>query len=184
MGQEASGARVTWKHWLGFAGALLAVAALAFSAGRYTAPLHTEVTEVEKVVWKDREVEKVVTVEVAAKAEQRTVYVDRVIRDGEVHEQVIEHWNTVEASGATTTADKEVTSEGTKEVEKVVTTTLRPDWRVAVLAGGTLQKPLIPIGDTPLVFGAEIDRRILGGVSAGVWFNTSGAAGVAVSLEF
>ena len=65
--------------------------------------------------------------------------------------------------------------------EKIVT--LQPRWRVGVLAGASWNPPLLPIAG-PLVLGLEADVRIYGGLSAGLWANTGGAAGVAVALEF
>lgn len=63
------------------------------------------------------------------------------------------------------------------------TVTLRPQWRVSLLAGASLPKPALQLYG-PLVLGAEVDYRIVGGLSAGVWLNTVGAAGLALTLEF
>lgn len=156
-------------------GVVLALAG-AFSAGRYTAP--EQLHEVEKVVWKDRVVEKVVTRK--AKAEERIVYVDRVVSStGEVREKRTTH--TLADTRELTDLGK--TSESSGSSTSSSTTTLRPDWRVGVLVGASIREPLVPVAG-PLVLGASVERRIVGGLSAGAWVNTVGAAGASVSLEF
>lgn len=160
--------------------ALVGTAAAAFSAGRFTAPVKTDVREVEKVVWKDRIVEKVVTRR--AKAEERVVYVDRVVSpEGEVREKRL----TTTKADTRELVDLGKTSEssGKAEAASSSTITLRPDWRVGVLVGASLREPLAPLAG-PLVLGASLERRIVGGVSAGAWVNTVGAAGASVSLEW
>lgn len=158
--------------------ALVAVAAAAFSVGRFTAP--EQVREVEKVVWKDRVVEKVVTRR--AKAVDRVVYVDRVVSpEGEVRERRV----TTTKTDAREVADLGRTTESSGSAEKSAssTSTLRPDWRVGVLVGASLREPLVPIAG-PLVLGASVERRIVGPVSLGAWATTGGAAGASLSAEF
>lgn len=167
------------RQWAGIV-ALVVIIAVSFSAGRFTAPVKTDVREVEKVVWKDRVVEKVVTKR--AKAEERVVYVDRVVSPtGEVREQR----TTRTLTDAREITDTGKTSESTGSTEKSAssTSTLRPDWRVGVLVGASLREPLVPIAG-PLVLGASVERRIVGGFSAGAWLNTVGAAGASLSVEF
>lgn len=53
----------------------------------------------------------------------------------------------------------------------------RPQWSVAVLPGYDL-------GARQLQLGGAVERRIFGPVMAGVWGNTTGAAGLSVRLEF
>ncbi len=163
-------------------GSLTAVGLLvaAFSAGRFTAPVQVETRDVERVVYQDRIVEKIVTVK--AKAETRVVYRDRVItKDGTVTEHEVEHTDTKEDTkeNTETVAARDVKTETVKESK----TTLRPDWRVSTQVGASLNAPLIPIAG-PLVIGAQVERRIIGGVSAGLWLNTYGAAGASLSVEF
>jgi hypothetical protein len=76
-------------------------------------------------------------------------------------------------------------SDRVQTVEKVVqtTTTLRPDWRVALHVGASLRDPFLKFAG-PLVLGAEVDRRIIGGLSVGLWINTYGAAGLGFAFEF
>lgn len=156
--------------------ALVVLLALAFSAGRYTTP--EKVREVEKIAWKERAEEKGTSKK--AKVVDRVVYVDRVVTaQGEVREKR----TTRTLTDARELAEVSKTTESAGSAEKSTVTTLRPDWRVGVLAGASLREPLVPLAG-PLVIGVEVERRIVGGVSAGVWANTSGAAGALVSVEF
>lgn len=164
---------MTWLvDRLAFVVSLLAVAAVAFAAGRFSAPLQVE--ERERVEYRDRVVERVVQ----AKAQTKTVYVDRVItRDGEVRERIVERRDTK------TDTKTDTARENAGSSDRSATTTARPDWRVGVLVGASAREPLLPIAG-PLVIGVEVDRRIVGGLSVGVWASTSGAAGAALALEF
>ena len=170
----------TARQWAIGITSLLVIIGFAFSAGRYTAPVKTDVREVERVVWKDRVVEKVVTRK--AKAEERIVYVDRVVSPtGEVREKRTTH--TLTDARELVDLGKTTESAGSTEKSASSTSTLRPDWRVGVLAGASLKEPLVPIAG-PLVLGASVERRIVGGLSAGAWVNTVGAAGASVSMEW
>ncbi len=171
---------MTPRQWVAGGIALVVIIAASFSAGRFTAPARVDVREVEEVVWKDRVVEKVVTRK--AKAEERVVYVDRVVSPtGEVREKR----TTRTLTDARELVDSGKTSESAGSTEKSAssTSTLRPDWRVGVLVGASLREPLVPIAG-PLVLGASVERRILGPFSVGAWVNTVGAAGASVSGEF
>lgn len=167
---------VDWKRRaLIVLGVVLALSG-AFSAGRFSAP--EKVREVEKVVWKDRAEEK--ASKKKTKAVDRVVFVDRVVSpSGEVREKRM----TKTLTDAREVAEVAKTTESTGNAEKSTATTARPDWRVGVLAGASLQPPALPIAG-PLVIGVQVERRIAGGLSAGAWANTSGAAGALVSLEF
>lgn len=169
----------TTRQWAAGIAALVVIIAVSFSAGRFTSPVKTDVREVEKVVWKDRVVEKVVTKR--AKAEERVVYVDRIVSPtGEVREKRTTHTLT----DARELVDLGKTSESTgTSTSSSSTTPARPDWRVGVLVGASLREPLVPIAG-PLVLGASVERRILGPFSVGAWVNTVGAAGASVSGEF
>jgi hypothetical protein len=54
---------------------------------------------------------------------------------------------------------------------------------VTLQVGASLPKPWLQLYG-PLVIGAEVDYRLVGGLSVGVWINTFGAAGAALKLEF
>lgn len=166
------------------AGVAVAGLAAAFSAGRFSAPRKVETRDVEHVVFKDKIVEVVKTVEVKAKAETKTVYVDRVVtKEGEVRERIVEKTDTKEDTKRDTDSRRD--EDRYKITERIIerTVTLQPDWRVHLLAGVTMQDPALRLTG-PLVLGVQVDRRIAGGMSFGVWGNTFGAAGVALSLEF
>lgn len=156
----------------------------AFSAGRFSAPLKVETRDVEHVVFKDRVVEKVVTVTQAAKVETKIVYRDRVIEPtGRITEHEIEKTGTAENVTKTDDAVKVATQAAETEHKTETKTTLQADWRVHLQLGASLRDPLLPIAG-PLVIGVQVDRRIIGGLSAGVWASTYGAAGLGVSFEF
>ncbi len=58
-----------------------------------------------------------------------------------------------------------------------VTESFKPQWKASALAGynlSTFEK----------VYGAQVDRRIIGPVFAGIWANTNHSGGLSVSLEF
>lgn len=174
------------------AAVLVVVAAGAFSAGRFSAPLRVEEKIVERVVFKDKVVEKVVEkivkVETEARVETKTVYVDRVVtKEGEVRERIIYMTKEVDETKRDTSSeiDKDLvaTHEGESSKDSTKTVTLQPAWRVGALVGASLRDPLLPLAG-PLVVGLQVEHRILGGVSAGAWVNTVGAAGAVVSFEF
>ncbi len=172
------------RQWTAVVLAVVLVGVGAFSAGRFSAPHEVETRDVEHVVFKDRVVEKLVTVEVKAKAETKIVYRDRIVtKEGEIRERIVERTDTKEDRKTDTVADRDAKTEGTKDRESRQTVTLQHKWRASLLAGASLAQPLVPLAG-PLVLGAEVDYRIVGGVSAGVWINTVGAAGLLVAVEF
>lgn len=181
-----------WRNRLIAVAAVLLALVGAFSAGRFSAPLKTETRDVERVVFKDKvvEVEKVVTVREAARVETKIVWRDRVIlKDGTVTEHEVEKTADAETSKVSVVDNTERTAtlSGERVTEHTTTVTLRPSWRVALLAGASLHGALLPIASTgpvSLVLGVEVDYRIVGGLSVGLWVNTVGAAGLALSFEF
>jgi hypothetical protein len=137
------------KRWLLLAG-LCAVGG--FAAGRGTRP---PAETVERVVYKDRIVREVQLVE--AKAETRVVYRTRVVTaEGERRETEVERTETKSEARADTLTD--TTREGTtyRKVSAPI-----PDWRVAALVGAHVPQ-FAP------VYGAHVQRRILGPLSLGV----------------
>lgn len=170
-----------WARWAAIVVLVLAAA----SAGRFTgAPAATEVLDHVEVRWRERVVEHTVTQVVQAEA--RVVYrtIDRVVTpDAGVLEHVVEVERTDTHTEAHEDAQAQQDVEGARKSTHEVRTQALPDWRVSVQVGASLREPLVPIAG-PLVLGAQIDRRIVGGVSLGVWVSTAGAAGAAVSLEW
>jgi hypothetical protein len=160
--------------------AFVAVAALAYSAGRWWEPQQAEAQIVTLTKFKDRIVEK--RVESASKSRERIVYRERETRpDGTKIERETERALTLAKSSVN--ASTETERSGSTLTESKSSVTDRPQWRVSVQAGAALRAPAVDLAG-PLVIGAQIDRRILGGVSVGLWANTVGAGGVAVSAEF
>ncbi len=73
------------------------------------------------------------------------------------------------------TEDKNSTS---KSDSSTVTTYSKPQWKVGALVGLSSTNLYAPI------YGANVEKRILGPISAGLWANTNKEAGLSVSLEF
>lgn len=171
---------MTARRWIAVAVAVLLVGVGAFSAGRFTAPLKTET----RIEWRELTVEDLTRGYTFARTVNRTVYRNVI--------------TTITPDAGTVIADTSIEREGTDEHgadqlttkrttdtarERVTTVTLRPDWRVGLQVGASLVTPALPITG-PLVLGASVERRIVGGVSAGLWANTVGAGGASVSVEF
>lgn len=165
-----------WRTRLIVVGCVLLALVGAFSAGRFSAPLKVE----EKLIHDKGETIYVKGETVYVKAEAKIVWRDRVIlKDGTVTEHEIEKTDTKEDAKISTSASATLTD----HVETVKTVTLRPNWRVSALVGASWRAPLLPIAG-PLVLGVAAEYRIVGGLSAGLWVNTGGVAGVSVSFEF
>lgn len=158
---------------------LVAVALVAFSAGRFTAPERVET----RVEFRELSVEELTRGMNFTRTVTRTIYRDVTTTITDAGTTITDR--TVEREGDDTHRAETLAGSRSTEAagETVRTVTVRPDWRVGVLAGASLRDPALPLSG-PLVLGVEVDRRIVGGVSAGVWANTVGAAGVAVSVEF
>lgn len=91
-----------------------------------------------------------------------------------------EHQNTDGTKDVVTTItdhDIEQTTKDIKEKDSKVLDSLKPQWKATGLYGYNFH-------DLRTVYGASVDRRIIGPVFAGVWGNTDRTAGVSVSLEF
>ena len=162
-------------------GVLLLV--VGFSAGRFSGPAKVETREVEKVVFRDLLVEDITKGFTFAKTVEKTVWRNVETRpDGTTVDRSIVHEGSRQDSSATETGRRTEERAGVREIEKTSVTTLRPDWRVGVQVGAALKPALVITG--PLVIGASVERRIVGGVSAGLWGNTVGAGGASVSVEF
>lgn len=168
------------KHWRIFAVVILLAGA--FIGGRYTAQGRVQYVEKEKIVEKQ--------IIVAGKDTRTIEYRDRIITrvvvkkpDGTVTETTVDkdagHSDKNEHETKTVTIEKIV------EREKIVKVG-PPDWRVGILVGATATKwdKLPTLGTPYLAVGVEVDRRIIGPFSLGVWGLSSGAAGVAISGEF
>lgn len=152
--------------------AAVAGAALAFAVGRWTDPVQVEERTVEVVRHAVVTVTRVRTETV--KAVQVRV-VEREVRtpDGTV---------TVDRTTDSRTDERVTTDSGTTVAEKTdarreATVTPRlPDWRVSGMVGTGW--PLAPI------YGAHVERRILGPVTVGGWGLSSGVVGLSIGVEF
>lgn len=139
----------------------LAVAVLAFSAGRFTAPLQVE----ERVEYSDLSHRKEKTKAQTSRAKDTRTTTTPVLLstpDGGV---------VLASQTVTETREREETKTSTEldalreqSGRSSSSTTLRPDWRVGALVGARFSGG--PVG---VAAGGIVERRILGGVSVAVW---------------
>lgn len=159
-------------------GAVLALVG-AFSVGRFTAPREVET----RVEWRDLSTQELTKgmnfTRVVTRVVRRDVVTTITDAGTTITDRSIEREGDDTAARETETAKRTDSSEGVQ----VRTVTVQPAWRVALQAGASLREPAIPLTG-PLVLGVQVEHRIAGGVSAGVWANTVGAAGVSLSAEF
>jgi hypothetical protein len=167
-----------------FALSAVLIAAAGWSAGRYSAPAEVETRTEYRSEVRTKTVE-VVKWRTARAVDTRTTTTPVLLPapDGGVVLATRTETTTAErdtASGGTETRT-EVSSSSSGETSQRVTQ--QAAWRVGAQVGASLHAPALPITGS-LVLGASLERRIVGGVSAGVWANTVGAAGASLSLEF
>jgi hypothetical protein len=143
------------KPWQSITLAILVALGLGYSFGRYAQPAKEVIKTVEVVK----------TVETV---KHDTVTITKQIKkpDGSTETD-------------TTTTDKDVDTTNTSMTDKTseTITNVKPQWKATGLLGynvSTFQK----------VYGAEIDRRIIGPIFIGAWANTQQTGGVSVSIEF
>lgn len=173
-----------WKRYAVIVVVAVLALAGAFVGGRFSAPLQVQTIDTVSVKFQDRVVEKVVTVEKVVQAQAKIVYRDRVItKDGTITEHEVEKTDTKTDTVKTAEGVKVSDRASSIDTVKQTTVTLRPSWRVGLTVGASWPKPLLAFAG-PLVIGVQVDYRIIGGLTAGVWLNTFGAAGVGLSFEF
>lgn len=190
----------TWrKRGLEAAGILAALYAC-FIAGRYSRParvvtrdvVHTEVQTRDVV---HQQVVHDVQVQHDVQTQTRTVTVTRWAKapDGSPVVTQETHQEAATEAHAERQAVKSVTTDAEHDARQMVTETrtvtveaARPQWAVTALAGASLGSPphLVPGLPAPLVVGAQLERRILGPLSVGLWATSSGAGGVSARLEW
>lgn len=140
---------------------------VAFALGRWGQPARIETVEVETV----RYVETVRTLVRTERVEAKHVHREETrAPDGTV--RVVEDSRSHVAENTHATSDT-ARAGSIDTARQSVTTNDRPDWHVSALVG--LPGP---------VYGAHVQRRILGPVSVGAWALTSKAAGVSLGVEF
>lgn len=167
-----------------FSMALVLVAAAAFSAGRFSAPREVEERVEYRTEWRTKTVE-VVRWRTARAVDTRTVTtpVLLAVPDGGtvLAASTTTESHTRETSGGA--SDTSSSTQGADQQQLSRKVTQQPDWRLGAQVGASLRDPLLPIVG-PLVVGVSVERRIAGGISAGVWGSTAGAAGLSISAEF
>jgi hypothetical protein len=172
-------------HWALVGLTILLLVGAGYSLGRYAAPARV----VEKV--RTVEVEKVVTKEVVkverVEAKARTVFVHEhktIKPDGTtvVDRTEREHENTKTETAAAVVTEKTEARESTKLKDVEVRSRSPPDWHLSFLAG--LRAGSVLQGQLSPVYGAHVQRRLIGPFSVGAWGLSTGAAGVSLSLEF
>lgn len=174
------------KHWP--KAAILALLGVAYAAGRFMAP--------DKVVTVDRVVERVVEdTHAREQVRELTEQLETLRTRREV--VIVTRPDGTREERTTEETERRTETERVVEVEKIVervvtvdrevmkTVTLeraRPAWRVSALGGldiaAATRLQLVP------VYGAHVERRLFGPVSAGVWGLSTGAAGLSLSIEF
>lgn len=171
---------VDWRRVAFTAASCVLVAIAAFSAGRFSAPVEIDERVEYRTEWRTREVTRWRTAR-AVDTKTTSTPVLLPVPDGGVVLATATTTETREREHADGTATTDTS--GNTAGSSTRTVTLRPDWRVGVQAGASLVAPAVPLTG-PLVIGVSVERRIVGGVSAGLWANTVGAAGASLSVEF
>ncbi len=164
-------------HWRPFA--VAAALLVAFGAGRFATPPKV-VTKTETVVKVEtREVVKTVTVTAAAKVK----VIERVVtKEGEVRERIVIREVTKKETEGEHKTDA-VASE-TVKAEKIVTSDA-PRLTVSVLVGADLNPAWQPIpGAGPLALGLQVQYRIAGPVTVGVFGLHTGVVGASLGVTF
>lgn len=135
--------------------ALLVVAGLGYGFGRYMQPAKIQIKKEEVI--KEVEVVKkdVVVVEKITTNKDGTTVVERRTED----------------------KSTERSSTDTRTKESTLVINVKPQWRVQGMVGyrGQLDRPM---------YGAGIERRILGPVFVGAWGNTEKQFGLSAGFEF
>lgn len=161
-----------WERWtqaqpsgvrdaIFLAAACLTVAVLAFSAGRFTAPLQVEERVEYSDLWHRKEKTKAKTSS-ARETKTTTTPVLLPMPDGGV--LLASKTVTESSERSATSTDTEIDALRESLLRSSTITTNRPDWRVGALVGGRFSG-----GPTGLVVGGIAERRIIGGVSLAAW---------------
>jgi hypothetical protein len=140
----------------------LALVAVTFSAGRFSAPAKVETKEVQKVVYVDRIVKEV------DKDVQTTTKETTLPNGTKIKETVKE-----DKSKIHTDENKSGTSVTVTETK----VTTRPDWRLGLYYRPAMRE-LSPC------YGAIVERRLLGEVFVGAIIGTDKTAAITITLGF
>jgi hypothetical protein len=166
------------KHWRPLAA--LGLLVVAFIAGRLSvstepaqADTHTEYVD----RWHESTIAKLVFVQ----GETRDHVILRNIvtqPDGTIIDHSVEAEHAVTTTQVNAEEKHEASSQTTEKATTHVESPKRPDWRVGALVGVQPRVPLEPL------YGALVERRVLGPVSVGAWGVYRGPVGLAVTVEF
>lgn len=177
---------MTWKTYALCAAAGFALLGGAFAAGRYTTPTRVETETVEVV--KEVRVAYTVYRTTEAVAERRnvreTTHTERRPDGTEV--SVRETVDLTHIDTARTAEGESVARTETARTTDIRTVTeyRRPDWRLTALVGVQLRIAPSTSLFGPVVYGGQLERRIVGPVYLGAWGLSSGVAGASLSLAF
>lgn len=143
------------SNWQQILLSILVAAGLGYAGGRYVQPA--------KVVTQIKEVVK--TVEIV-KHDTTTITKEVKHPDG-----------TTETDTTVVNHDIDMSHSNTSNTISKVTENLKPQWKATALAGYNFSS-------FEKVYGAEIDRRIIGPIFVGAWGNSNHTGGLSVSVEF
>lgn len=187
----------TWQKGLALFALALVLIASGYGAGRLHAPA--------KVITQTKTVTQTVTVqdtqaqvkvqELTAKLEELQKHVTTKIvtvtkPDGTKYREATKQVDVERAtdtkvdlsSSLSQTTHGQVDTTATVQTSHVETSS-KPDWRIGALIGANVNGLLTnPTGS--LVYGAQVERRIVGPFSVGLWGLSSGQGGASVSVEF
>ena len=179
----------------------------AFAGGRYSTPTkvvtQTQIQYQDKIVYQDRIVDHTVTVEKKVYIHDSHIHkhtstttTDTINKDGsetkvtvrntDVDNQSTTKTNTNNVTENTHTDEKKVTEDKKlDETQKTTTTYANNNWRIAAVAGFDVTKlSLSKTLGQQLVFGGEVDRKIVGPLYAGAVGLSNGTVGLTLSLGF
>jgi hypothetical protein len=145
------------ESWQKILLAILLAFGVGYGSGRYVQPAKVEIKTQEVI--KEVEVVKhdTITVTKEIKKPDGTTEIDTTITDKDVE--------------TTTIAD-------VKKTEETITN-LKPQWNVRGLVGVSSFNFA-----NPMVYGLNIERRIIGPIFVGAWGTTDKSAGLSIGLEF
>jgi len=152
------------KRYFIIAGAAILIALAAFAFGRYSAP--ERIKEVEKI--------KVVEVEKKQQNEKKDVVTVITKKPDGTSVTTVTDKTVVDTK---TDTDTVATSEKTREV-----TYRRPQWKLTGMAG--FDTDTSDFTSVKPIYGAAVERRLLGPIFVGAWGLSNRTFGVSVALEF
>lgn len=187
------------RKWLIVACVLVVSHLLAFAGGRFLVPPKIVIQEQLKIVEVEHQVvaiqEKVRVEKIYMESENQRIHREEhtvAHPNGMVETRKSEDINVekVIKENGIQYVDRDIIKEVEKkvEVEKLVEKRIEshPDWKLSPLVGldisRVMSNPTAP--QSAIVLGGQVERRVLGPVSAGVWGLSNGNVGVAVTVEF